>query len=162
MKPACGLAFAALLAIHGSAAAQLKPSGPGTPPLPPGPTDVWKKDIQAAKELAARDAAERWLALLDAGEFGKAWDQSARLFRERVSRQQWVSDIPGHRAPLGAMKARRTEVASYKVTMPGAPDGEYVTVRFSTDFEKKKDAQELVTLVYENGAWRPLGYMPPS
>jgi predicted SnoaL-like aldol condensation-catalyzing enzyme len=60
------------------------------------------------------------------------------------------------------MKARRTEVASYKVSMPGAPDGEYVTVRFSTDFEKKKDAQELVTLVYENGTWRPLGYMPPS
>jgi hypothetical protein len=38
------------------------------------------------------------------------------------------------------------------------PDGDYVTVRFSTRFEKKDEAQELVTLVYEGGAWRPLGY----
>jgi hypothetical protein len=162
MKSACGLAFAALLAVHGSAAAQLKPSGPGTPSLPPGPTEVWKKDLQAAKELAARDAAERWLALLDAGDYGKAWDQGASLFRERVKREQWVKELPAQRGALGTMNARRAEVASYKDSLPGAPNGEYVTVRFSTDFEKKKDAQELVTLVYESGTWRPLGYLPPS
>jgi hypothetical protein len=33
-----------------------------------------------------------------------------------------------------------------------------VTVRFATTFEKKDEAQELVTLVYEDGTWRPLGY----
>jgi hypothetical protein len=38
------------------------------------------------------------------------------------------------------------------------PDGEYVTVRFATTFEKRQDVQELITLVYEGGAWRPLGY----
>ena len=49
-------------------------------------------------------------------------------------------------------------MSSFKPSLPGMPDGDYVTVRFSTNFEKRNDAQELVTLVYEDGAWRPLGY----
>ncbi|HET9023019.1 MAG TPA: DUF4019 domain-containing protein [Burkholderiaceae bacterium] len=152
------LAFAGLLGMLGAPQAQLKPSGPGTPPLPPTPTEVQKTEAQAIKEIAARVAAERWLAVIDAGDYGKAWDQCAKAFRDRVTREQWVEGLPKTRAPLGAAKARRVEVSSYKPSLPGMPQGEYVTVRFSTNFEKKEDAQELVTLVYEGGAWRPLGY----
>ena len=152
------LAFAGLLGMLGASEAQLKPSGPGTPPLPPNPTEVQKSEAQAFKEIAARVAAEKWLAIIDAGDYGKAWDQCAKAFREKVTRQQWVDGLPKTRGPLGAAKSRRVEVSSFKPSLPGMPEGEYVTVRFSTNFEKKEDAQELVTLVYEDGAWRPLGY----
>jgi hypothetical protein len=151
-------ALAALLGLAGAAGAQLKPSGPGTPPLPPTTSEVRKQEAQEVKELAARLAAEQWLALLDAGDYGKAWDGCARAFRERVTRQQWVDSLPKTRGALGAMRTRRVEVSSFKASLPGMPDGDYVTVRFSTNFEKKEDAQELVTLVHEGGAWRPLGY----
>ena len=157
MKKVRGLALAALLCT-GFAQAQLKPSGPGTPPLPQSPNEAQQNEAQAFKELAARMAAERWLAVIDAGEYGKAWDQSAKVFRERVTREQWVEGIPKTRATLGTLKTRRAEVASYKSSVPGMPVGEYVTVRFASSFEKRDDAQELVTLVYEDGVWRPLGY----
>jgi hypothetical protein len=75
-----------------------------------------------------------------------------------VTRQQWLDGLPKTRGTLGAVKSRRAEVASYKTSLPGMPDGDYVTVRFATTFEKKDEAQELVTLVYEDGTWRPLGY----
>jgi uncharacterized protein DUF4019 len=152
------LAFAGLLGMLGASEAQLKPSGPGTPPLPPTPTDVQKSEAQALKEIAARVAAEKWLALIDAGDYGKAWDQCAKAFRAKVTRQQWVDGLPKTRGPLGAARSRSVQVSSFKPSLPGMPEGEYVTVRFSTNFEKKEDAQELVTLVYESGAWRPLGY----
>jgi hypothetical protein len=152
------LAFAGLLALSGTAAAQLKPTGPGTPPLPPSPTELQKNEAQAFKELAARVAAEKWLAILDAGDYGQAWEQSAQAFKNQVKREQWVESLPRTRGALGAMKSRRVEVSSYKPSLPGMPTGDYVTVRFSTNFEKKEDAQELVTLVYEGGSWRPLGY----
>ena len=93
MKKVRGLALAALLCT-GFAQAQLKPSGPGTPPLPQSPNEAQQNEAQAFKELAARMAAERWLAVIDAGEYGKAWDQSAKVFRERVTREQWVEGIP--------------------------------------------------------------------
>lgn len=153
-----GLALAALLGVLGSATAQLKPSGPGTLSLPPPTVDLKKKEEQAAKEVAARAAAEKWLALLDAGDYGRAWDQGAKLFRERVKREQWVEALPKDRGTYGTMKSRRAEVSSYKTVLPGIPEGEFVTVRFSTTFEKKEDAEELITLMLEDGIWRPLGY----
>jgi hypothetical protein len=158
MKQIQALAFAGLLCMLGATEAQLKPPGPGVTPLPPAPAEAKKTEAQASKELAARGAAEKWLALLDAGDYGAAWDQTAKAFREKVKREQWVEALPKTRGVLGAAKSRSVEVSSYKSSLSGMPDGDYVTVRFSTSFEKKNDAQELVTLVYEGGAWRPLGY----
>jgi len=158
MKLMQRLLFAALLGLLGTAHAQLKPSGPATPPLPPSTPELLQREAQGFKEMAARLAAESWLALLDAGDYGKAWEQCAKAFRERVTREQWIEGLPKTRGALGAMKSRRAEVASYRPTMAGMPNGEYVTVRFSTTFEKREDAQELVSLVFEEGVWRPLGF----
>jgi hypothetical protein len=157
MKRIQALAFASLLCTFGATEAQLKMPGPATPP-PTTPAEARKTEAQASKELAARAAAEKWLAILDAGDYGKAWDQAAKTFRERVKREQWVESLPKSRGALGAVKSRSVEVSSFKPSLPGMPAGDYVTVRFSTNFEKKNDAQELVTLVLEDGAWRPLGY----
>lgn len=158
MKRFHALAFAGLLGALGASEAQLKMPGPGTTPLPPAQTEAQKTDTQATKELAARAAAEKWLALIDAGDYGKAWDQCAKAFRDNVPRERWVESLPKTRGALGAAKSRTVEVSSFKPSLPGMPDGDYVTVRFSTNFEKKSDAQEIVTLVLEGGAWRPLGY----
>ena len=112
----------------------------------------------AFRELAAQAAGEKWLGLLDRGEYGKAWDDCAALFRQRVTREQWIESLPSTRAPFGAMKSRKVEVAAYKTSLPGAPDGQYVTVRYRTNFEKKENAEELITLALEDGLWRPTGY----
>ncbi|MGZ8273889.1 MAG: DUF4019 domain-containing protein [Burkholderiaceae bacterium] len=152
------LVLVALLGTMATATAQLKPSSPADPPLPRSPAEEKKSDVQSLKEMGARLAAEKWLAIVDSGEYGTAWDQSARRFRENVTRQQWMESLPKTRGALGAMKSRRVEVASYKSSLSGMPDGDYVTVRFSSNFDKKDDAQEMVTLVFEDGTWRPLGY----
>jgi hypothetical protein len=158
MKITRSLALAVLLAASAAATAQLKPSSPADPSLPPTSAEIQQKEAQSLKEIAARLRAEEWLAIIDAGDYGKAWDQSARRFRENVTKQQWSESLPKTRGALGAMKTRRAEVASYKSSLPGMPDGDYVTVRFATRFDKKDEAQELVTLVFEDGSWRPLGY----
>lgn len=157
MASFCRLIGAALLCFMAATAqAQPIPSGPGTPSLPP--PDPTAKESQDAMELAAQLTAERWLRLLDAGEYTKAWNQCSQLFRQRVPREKWLESVPVTRKPFGAMKARRTEVASRKTSLPGVPDGDYVTVRFNTTFENKANAEELMTLVLENGIWRPTGY----
>ena len=158
MKIARGLALAVLLGVLGASQAQLKPSAPATPPLPASQPDALKNEALAIKGLAARAAAEKWLALLDNGEYGTAWDQCSKLFRERVTRTQWVEGLPNNRGALGAMKSRRYESWTYKTSLPGTPQGEYMTLQFTTGFEKKDDAEELVTMVFEDGEWRALGY----
>ena len=145
-----------LLSLSGTGAfAQMQaptpPSG-GSVTLPAGDSS------NGFRELAARAAGEKWLALLDRGEYSKAWDDCAQLFRQRVTREQWVDSLPSTRAPFGAMKSRNVETAGYKTSLPGAPDGQYVTVRYRTNFENKENAEELVTLSFEDGLWRPTGY----
>lgn len=152
-----GILFAiACAALVGASHAQTKSAPPSQSS---GSVSLPSTDSSSAfKELAGQAAAEKWLALIDAGEYAKSWEQTAKLFRERVTREQWTSSLPANRGTFGALKSRKVDAAVYKTSLPGAPDGQYVTVRFRTTFDKKDDAEELVTLTYEEGAWRPTGY----
>lgn len=150
--------------VAGSALAQLKPPADTTTPKPtapasPAPSAPVADPATAAKEAAAAKVAEAWLKLIDTGDYGKAWDECSPLFREKVSRQQWIDGIPKNRAEFGAFQTRKLDGAAYRKSMPGAPEGEYISLRFMSSFEKNPTAEELVTLMYQNGAWRPLGYL---
>ena len=112
----------------------------------------------AFREIAAQATGEKWLTLLDRREYAKAWEECAQLFRQRVTREQWVDSLPSTRVPFGAMKSRTVEAAGYKTSLAGAPDGQYVTVRYRTNFENKDAAEEVITLALEGGVWRPTGY----
>ena len=63
------------------------------------------------------------------------------------------------RTPLGKLVSRKVKSASYKTSLPGAPDGEYVVIEFETSFLNKKTAVETVTPMMDNdGNWRVSGY----
>jgi tetratricopeptide (TPR) repeat protein len=115
------------------------------------------KARDAAK--AAQAAAEAWLALLDAGEYGQTWDQASALVKKVTTKAGWESTVKSAVAPLGKPGARKVTSATYMTSMPGAPDGEYVIVQFRTAYEKKKDAVEVVTPMKDtDGKWRVSGY----
>ncbi len=152
----------ALLAA-GTAQAQLKPPSdvrpaPAAPSAPTAPAPAAKSPLIEAKEAAAAQNAEAWLKLLDSGDYGKAWDQCGALFRDRVTRQQWVEGLPKDRAALGKLNSRKLEGIAYRTSMPGAPEGEYVMTRFFAEYEKNPKVEEIVSLMYVDGAWKPIGY----
>jgi hypothetical protein len=110
-------------------------------------------------EEAAVAAAQAWLALVDAGEYGQSWDQAAELFRNAVSREEWERMAGGVRKPFGALVSRELKAAQATTTLPGAPDGEYVVVHFAASFENKQSAFETVTPMKDaDGVWRVSGY----
>ncbi len=111
------------------------------------------------KEKAAVAAAEKWLALADAGNYGESWTQAAELFRNAVKPEQWEQAMLAVRKPLGKLVSRTLKSASYKTSLPGAPDGEYVVIQFATSFEHKDSAIETVTpMMDKDGQWRVSGY----
>jgi len=110
-------------------------------------------------EAAAETSARTWLGLIDTGEYAKSWDAAAKYFRNSMAQSQWVSRISSVRAPLGALKSRRLMSARFERSLPGAPDGEYVIVQFSSSFEHKAEATETVTPMRDpDGQWRVSGY----
>ncbi|NQT93038.1 MAG: DUF4019 domain-containing protein [Lentisphaerae bacterium] len=115
-----------------------------------------KKNPEAEK--AAVGAAREWLELVDDGLYVESWQDSAAFFRAVVTSGQWVRAMDGTRRPLGGTASRQVRGSRYRTTMPGAPDGEYVIIRFDTAFANKKKSVETVTPMLENGTWRVSGY----
>ena len=107
----------------------------------------------------AQAAAEAWLALIDAEKYAESWDAAATLFTAAVTRPDWERMVKAGRSPLGRVMARTLQSATFTRTLPGAPDGEYVVLRYATTFERKASAVETVTPMRDSdGAWRVSGY----
>jgi hypothetical protein len=120
---------------------------------------AFQASVADTPEASAEAAAQTWLGLVDAGDFAKSWDTSSRYFRNSVPQSQWASQVSAVRGPLGAVKSRRIASAKFARSLPGAPDGEYVVITFSTSFEHKAEATETVTPVKDpDGQWRVSGY----
>jgi hypothetical protein len=111
------------------------------------------------KEAAAVSATEKWLATVDAEQYAASWKEAAEVFRNAVRPEQWEQSMLAVRKPLGKLISRKVQRKSYKTSLPGAPDGEYVVIQFETSFVNKKAAIETVTPMMDNdGTWRVSGY----
>ena len=63
------------------------------------------------------------------------------------------------RVPLGAQMSRVVKSKQYTTSVPGAPDGQYVVIQFTTSFKNKGSATETVTpMLDKDGSWRVSGY----
>ena len=107
----------------------------------------------------AQEAAERWLAQLDSGNYAGTWRDAAAVLRAAVPQAQYEAGTRQVRAPLGSAADRALKSATYQTTMPGAPDGQYVVIQYTTRFANKEQAVETVIPMREqDGIWRVSGY----
>ena len=111
------------------------------------------------KEKKAVAAADAWLELIDNGEYGKSWEDSAVYFRNEVNKSHWKRQLSAVRKPLGQLISRKLKSSRYLSSLPGAPDGEYVVILYKTSFDNKRSAIETVTPMKEaDGSWKVSGY----
>lgn len=110
-------------------------------------------------EMAATESANHWLSLVDAGRYAASWEAAAPVFQRALSKLQWAKMLQNTRAPLGKVLSRDVISAVYTTNLPGAPDGQYVVIRYQSSFEHKESAIETVTPSRgEDGQWRVSGY----
>ncbi len=149
------LLAAGLVACTLAAQAQGKSPAAAAAPAAADPGIVSNPDY----EKAGLNAAHAWLLLLDRRDWGTAWDASSQVFRASVPLGTWMDNVPKLREPFGAFVEREPGIALYKKSLPGRPDGDYVTVAFTSKFAKKDKVIESVTTVRESdGRWRVTGY----
>jgi len=112
-----------------------------------------------ASEAAGVQAAEAWLKLVDAGQYGASWDEASAMFRKAVPRSTWEKQAAAAREPLGKLVSRKLASKQLTHALPGAPDGTYVVVIYETRFEHKERARETVTTMLDaGGRFRGAGY----
>jgi len=110
-------------------------------------------------EKAAAAAAKSWLGQIDAGNYGKSWNDASSYFQGAVTEKGWNDALSGTRKPLGKLLSRKLGKAQNAKSLPGAPDGNYVVMQYDTNFSNKKNAVETVTFMQEkDGKWKAAGY----
>lgn len=155
MKPMFRTALLAAALCSGAAPALTQAQAVKIPPAT-GAAQPKTPDLENAGKLAAH----AWLALLDRRDWGTAWDTSSQVFRQTVPLGSWMDAVPKVREPFGPFVEREALEAVYKTTLPGRPDGQYVSVMFASKFAKQA-IREVVTTVREpDGRFRVIGYNP--
>src|SRR5262245_49765429 len=115
----------------------------------------------AAPDDAARASAEEWLKQRDAGNYDACWIQSARYYREQVTKsqstkEQWRDGNARWQLYLGKTLSRKVKSVEYmdRLPLPDLPPGKHAVVTFDTMFERTGAMTETVTLMLEDGVWR--------
>jgi hypothetical protein len=110
-------------------------------------------------EEDAQKSAEQWLALVDAGKYSQSWKETAPYFQRSVPQDQWEVNGKHIRASFGNLHSRKLKSAQYTKSVPGAPDGEYVILKYDTSFANKREAVETITPMRDkDGRWKVSGY----
>ena len=111
-----------------------------------------------ASENEARAAALRWLQLLDTGDYEEAFEFEAQDFRMSRTQNQFVRLMQARRAPFGKTIDRKFIGAAHVEKFVGAPEGNYESVLFKTNFEHKNPTAERVIMVKQPIGWRVIDY----
>jgi hypothetical protein len=111
-----------------------------------------------AAENTTRAVAERWLGMLDDGDYEEAFEHESMRFRISGTQKQFVRYMQGRRAPFGPVESRKFIGAAHLKKLVGLPDGIYESVLFKSTFEKKSVAAERVVLTREAERWQVIDY----
>ena len=104
-------------------------------------------------------AARAWLAHLDAGRYGKSYEDAAPVMRDSVTKVQWETGIERARGSLGVAIARKIRQAACSHGTQADPEAEICTVQYDTQFENRPLGDERVTILRgRDGTWRVGAY----
>ncbi len=109
---------------------------------------------QDPKATAAQGAAREWLALADRADAQASWSAAGKKFQAAMA-----DALAKARTPMGSVKSRTIFKTDFTKSFPGAPDGDYALIVYTTSFANKAEGHETLTLERESdGKWRVVGY----
>ncbi len=71
----------------------------------------------------AVSAAQKWLALIDSGNYSETWKEASAIFRGAVTEPGWENSMNTFRQPLGDLVSRKLKSAQRMTELPGARTG---------------------------------------
>jgi hypothetical protein len=108
----------------------------------------------------AQATARAWLKDADANDAAATYANAAARFRSALSQERWTAAMAKTRAEFGSSVRRTIAVTGVPQPGSGTPPGDFVVIRFRSEFEKRPQAVETVTLEREaDGKWRVVGYL---
>jgi len=96
---------------------------------------------------------ERWLALLDDGDYAQSWQTAAPTLQRKANQADWAAQLEVIRRPLGEVVSRRI------LSMTETVVGTRYEAKYASSFSALAAATETVTYAKQpDGEWKPIGY----
>jgi hypothetical protein len=108
----------------------------------------------------AQAAARDWLALADANDAAGTHAASAQKFKTAMTAEQWSAAMARAREQFGDVVRRTILRTETPPPGPDVPPGDFVVIQWRTEFAKRPQGIETMTLEREaDGKWRVVGYL---
>jgi hypothetical protein len=109
--------------------------------------------------VPAFEAARIWLATLDAGRYGAAWENAAPLLRDATPKIPWETTLERARGALGVVIVRKIRQAACSRGTQVDPETEICVIQYDTRFEDRPLGSEQATVLRApDGTWRVAAY----
>ena len=156
------ISLSATATLFGLQQAPVNSSQTGAPQAPAGAPkaapQIAANAPHAADIRAARQVAEAWIALLDAGKFDDAYGQMGQAARGQISVEQWKAQLKASRTKYGKLTTRAFQYTDYATTLKNAPPGQYVVLDYLCSFVSGQSAPETLVMSKVNGVWQVAGF----
>ena len=96
------------------------------------------------------DQAIDFLELLDQGNYTDAWLEISALGQLLKNQDEWQNHLQAIRAAYGNLTLRQFDRISYRESYSRSPDGQYMIIQFTTNFQHKTATIETVVLDCSN------------
>lgn len=107
----------------------------------------------------ALTSANAWLTHIDNEKYAESWSKAATIFKNAITTSQWEQSVSTVRKPFGKLVSRKVAKQGHYTSLPGAPDGNYYVIQYTSKFDNKAKAIETITTVKnEDGVWDVSGY----
>ena len=115
-----------------------------------------RPDTEKAEKATA--VAMEFLQLIDAEKYAESWQMAANMMKEKISEKEWVEKLTEARALSGTVVKRSEKSVSYSTSAEDSPQGEYISLIFSSKYQRAESVSEYVTVMLEEGHWKVAGY----
>ena len=106
-----------------------------------------------------QSAAERFLFLIDQGNYRESWAEASTFLRSNVDAEQWTAHAGSYRQPLGNVAHREFKSIEFHYALEDMPAGDYAFVFFDSSLADNGKVSEMVGLMLdEDATWRVIGY----
>jgi hypothetical protein len=115
---------------------------------------------QDPRSSEAVAASRDWLVIVDGGNARRMYEMAGKRFRDGITPEQWEVVSARARSEFGAVRQRTLVSALAPPPGSNAPPGEFLTIVFRSQFDKRDVGLETLTMEREpDGKWRVIGYL---
>ena len=105
------------------------------------------------------ESAEKFLTFIDAGDWQGSWDASGAFFQSQASAEEWANIVEPVSEQVGTAESRSLASVQRTSSLPGAPEGDYEVLQFSTSFSNVDGtAVETLIMLEQEDGWGVAGY----